>query len=227
MCRSIAPFLYAWVWSDRIGHQAILLGAYFSIARKVAHRWKRKTQEPYEDLEQVAAIGLLKAIDRFEHELQFAFTSYAVPIISGEIHHYIRDKAGSIRVPRSITKMQTIVEKTRKNLILKGRVLSRYEVAIGLGYSADEAQQLDLMHSAMSPDSIHVKFDRMNTIETDETLYKEIRAAVRRLSNTHREKIEQGFFQNQPTDREPITIDQSYHEAIEQLRKLLEGSDAI
>ena len=58
--------------------------------------------EPLEDLEQVGALGLVKAIERFDPDRGFAFTSFAVPTILGEIKRSIRDTAWSAHVPRAM-----------------------------------------------------------------------------------------------------------------------------
>jgi RNA polymerase sigma factor (sigma-70 family) len=71
-----------------------------NLARKVAHAHSRKCWEPYEDLEQVATIGLIKAADNFNPDLG-AFSSYAIPKIDGEIKHYLRDKS-LLKIPRSL-----------------------------------------------------------------------------------------------------------------------------
>lgn len=71
-----------------------------NLARKVAHTHSRKCWEPYEDLEQVAVIGLIKAADNFNPNLG-AFSSYAIPKIDGEIKHYLRDKS-LLKIPRNL-----------------------------------------------------------------------------------------------------------------------------
>ena len=71
------------------------------LVRKLALRYVR-AGEPLEDLEQVGSLGLVKAIDRFDPERGFAFTSFAVPTILGEIKRSIRDTAWSAHVPRAM-----------------------------------------------------------------------------------------------------------------------------
>ncbi len=69
------------------------------LARSLARRYDRSS-EPYEDLLQVAALGLLKALDRFDPGRGPAFASFAVPTILGEMRRYFRDSAWSLHVPR-------------------------------------------------------------------------------------------------------------------------------
>jgi RNA polymerase sigma-B factor len=69
------------------------------LARSLARRYNRSS-EPFEDLLQVASLGLLKAIDRFEPARGHSFPSFAVPTILGEIRRYFRDCGWSVHVPR-------------------------------------------------------------------------------------------------------------------------------
>src|SRR4051795_5753607 len=71
------------------------------LVRKLALRYARGS-EPLDDLEQVASLGLIKALDRFDPERGFAFTSFAVPTILGELKRSFRDTAWSAHVPRSV-----------------------------------------------------------------------------------------------------------------------------
>jgi len=70
----------------------------FPAARRQLARRYQRPEEPFDDLFQVACLGLVKAIDRFDLEREVAFSSYAVPTILGEIQRYFRDKTWSVRV---------------------------------------------------------------------------------------------------------------------------------
>ncbi len=71
------------------------------LARSVARRYHARG-EPLEDLTQVAMVGLLKAISRFEPDRGFAFTSYATPTMLGELKRYFRDSGWAVHVPRGV-----------------------------------------------------------------------------------------------------------------------------
>jgi RNA polymerase sigma-B factor len=70
------------------------------LVKKEAHRWSTKCSETYEDLMQVGCLGLLRAIERFNPEKGYAFSSFALPYIRGEIQHYLRDRGCSVKMPR-------------------------------------------------------------------------------------------------------------------------------
>src|SRR5918998_5040226 len=73
---------------------------FLPLARQLASRY-RHAGESQEDLVQVACVGLLKAVDRFEPERGSAFAKYAVPTMLGEIKRHFRDKGWSVHVPRA------------------------------------------------------------------------------------------------------------------------------
>ena len=76
-----------------------LVDQYMPLARSLARRYDRSS-EPYEDLLQVAALGLLKALDRFDPSRGPSFASFAIPTILGEMRRYFRDSGWSLHVPR-------------------------------------------------------------------------------------------------------------------------------
>ena len=78
-----------------------LIERYLPLARSLARRYDRRG-ESYDDLVQVASLGLVKAIDRFESERGLSFSSYAVPTMLGELRRYFRDSRWALHVPREM-----------------------------------------------------------------------------------------------------------------------------
>ena len=70
------------------------------LVRREAHHWLHRSTESFEDLMQVGSLGLIRAIERFDMTKGYAFSSFAIPYIRGEIQHYLRDKGCSMRIPR-------------------------------------------------------------------------------------------------------------------------------
>ncbi len=95
------------------------------LARKFAGRG-----EPVDDLVQVASVGLIKAVDRFDLDRQIEFSTYATPNILGEIKRYFRDKGWAMRVPRGLQELrQSAKEVIRDETVRTGRSPSLQELA--------------------------------------------------------------------------------------------------
>lgn len=97
-----------------------LLKAYLPVANRMARRYAG-VSEPFDDLLQVASLGLLNAIDRFDPARGTPFIGFAKPTILGELKRYFRDRVWTVRVPRSIHDMMAKVEKATEKLELELR----------------------------------------------------------------------------------------------------------
>ncbi len=78
-----------------------LITNFSPLSRRLARRY-RNTSEPWEDLCQVAQLGLVKAVDGFDPDRGFPFASYAIPTILGELRRHFRSASWAVRVPRSV-----------------------------------------------------------------------------------------------------------------------------
>ncbi len=106
-----------------------LVEHFLPLARKLARRY-RGAHEPLDDLVQVASLGLVKAIDRYDPERGIAFSSFAVPTILGELKRYFRDVGWSVRLPRGTQELAIKVEQIQRRLTAQtGRVPTFSEIA--------------------------------------------------------------------------------------------------
>jgi RNA polymerase sigma-B factor len=120
---------------------------YLPLARSLAARYRR-SGEPIEDLEQVAYIGLLNAVDRFDPGRGIAFSSFAVPTILGELRRYFRDRTWAMRVPRKLQELSLRIERARDELTSAlGRQPTISELADRL--RADEESVLQALELAV------------------------------------------------------------------------------
>lgn len=109
------------------------------LVRRVAHQLSRQSAEPYEDLEQVGFLGLIRAIERFDPKQGKAFSSFAIPYIRGEMLHYLRDKSSTLRIPRRWQELYSKGKSLSKQLTRElGRSPNAQEMARALNISVAE-----------------------------------------------------------------------------------------
>jgi RNA polymerase sigma-B factor len=92
-----------------------LMRRFLPLARNLASRYRRG-DEPLEDLVQVANLGLLGAVDRFDPDRGTSFLSYAIPTVLGELRRYFRDTGWAVRVPRGAQELAIRVEQTSQEM---------------------------------------------------------------------------------------------------------------
>ena len=121
------------------------------LVRREAHRWLHSSGESFDDLMQVGSLGLIRAIERFDMQKGFAFSSFAIPYIRGEIQHYLRDKGTAVRIPRRWQTLQNQSAKAIRNLQENlNRKPSDQEVADELEITVEEWQQVRIASSNRS-----------------------------------------------------------------------------
>ena len=129
-----------------------MIERYLPLARRLARRYQR-ANEPLEDLMQVAAIGLVKAVDRFDPDRGTAFSSYAVPTILGELKRYFRDSAWAVHVPRGMQERVIAMNHEVARLSLTGgRSPSVSDIAAALSIPSEEV--LEAMEAATAYDAV-------------------------------------------------------------------------
>jgi RNA polymerase sigma-B factor len=123
--------------SVRVRNQLVQLNA--GLVRKIAHRVSHQCAEPYEDLEQIGYLGLIRAIERFNPSQGCAFSSFAVPYIRGEMLHFLRDRSGTVKIPRRWQQLNKDGQKVREEFIEAfGRQPTDIEIADRLNVTVNE-----------------------------------------------------------------------------------------
>ena len=124
---------------------------FLPLVRMLAGRYQH-TSEPYDDLVQVGAIGLLKAIERFDVDRSIAFTSFAVPTISGEIKRHFRDRTWIVTVPRAAKEMIQRMPRAERALEARlGRSPTSQEMAELLGVRVEDVVDARMASQTRSP----------------------------------------------------------------------------
>jgi RNA polymerase sigma-B factor len=131
-----------------------LIERYLPLARSLARRYERRG-EPLDDLVQVASLGLVKAIDRFEPERGLSFSSYAVPTMLGELRRYFRDSGWALHVPREMQERVVTVNHAVERLSGKlGRSPSPQQVADELNLPVEDVLEAIAANAAYCTDSL-------------------------------------------------------------------------
>ena len=135
-----------------LGAREQLIERYMSLVRSLARRYAYRGEQ-LDDLVQIGAIGLIKAIDRFDLERGVELTTYATPNIIGEIKRHFRDKGWSVRVPRGLQELNVQVSKLIEQLTVQlGRSPTIPELAKAAG--VEEEQVLEALESGRAYSSV-------------------------------------------------------------------------
>jgi RNA polymerase sigma-B factor len=146
----------------------LLVERFLPLARQLARRYQRP-EEPFDDLFQVACLGLVKAIDRFDLSRDVAFSSYAVPTILGEIKRYFRDRTWSVRVPRDLQELALRVDRKVTELSTDLRRQPTVdEIAEAVGIEAE--QVLEALEAAGAYRATSLSLPRNGEDDGGETL---------------------------------------------------------
>ena len=223
------------------------------LVRKIAHRLSHQCAEPYEDLEQIGYLGLIRAIERFNPSHGCAFSSFAVPYIRGEILHFLRDRSGTVKIPRRWQELQKQGQRVREKLTKStGRQPSDREIAQELGVSLSEWQDIRISgqnRSLLSLDAtINLQSDspltlgdtlpdlHTQTLQNWEEDRHQLQAAMSQLEDKTRTAIEFVYYQDmsrkEVSERigvSPMTVTRRIQRGIQQMitqLQPLESADA-
>src|SRR2546422_8150558 len=157
-----------------------LIEQYMSLVRSLARRYSYRGEQ-LEDLVQIGAIGLIKAIDRFDLDRGVELTTYATPNIIGEIKRHFRDKGWSVRVPRGLQELNVQLSKLVEQLTVQ---LARSPTISELAKSAgvEEEEVLEALESGRAYSSLSLssgsgatddgeELDPLEAIGTEEHQY--------------------------------------------------------
>lgn len=145
-----------------------LVERFLPLARNLARRYAG-AREPFDDLLQVASLGLVKAIDRFDIDRGAAFSSFAVPTILGELKRYFRDLGWSVHVPRGAQEQALKVQEAQERLTTStGRPPTVNELAEYLEFSVEDV--LDALETAAAHHSASLDAPREDGEEESGTL---------------------------------------------------------
>jgi RNA polymerase sigma-B factor len=129
-----------------------LIEQYMSLVRSLARRYSYRGEQ-LDDLVQIGAIGLIKAIDRFDIQRGVELTTYATPNIIGEIKRHFRDKGWSVRVPRGLQELNVQLSKIIEELTVElGRSPTIPELA--KASNSDEEDVLEALESGRAYSSV-------------------------------------------------------------------------
>src|SRR6266516_3156706 len=157
-----------------------LIEQYMSLVRSLARRYSYRGEQ-LEDLVQIGAIGLIKAIDRFDIDRGVELTTYATPNIIGEIKRHFRDKGWSVRVPRGLQELNVQLSRLVEQLTVQ---LSRSPTIAELAKAAgvEEEEVLEALESGRAYSSLSLssgsggsedgeELDPLESIGTEEHQY--------------------------------------------------------
>jgi RNA polymerase sigma-B factor len=168
----LAGVLIAYAEADprsqrRIRLRDELVAGYLPVAHHIARRYANRG-EPLEDLEQVACLGLVGAVNRYQPGLGRSFLGYAIPTVTGEIRRHFRDRTWSMRVPRRLKELSLEVNKAVSAMTQHlGRAPKPSEIAAQLKLSLDdvlEALEAAQVYRADSLDQAAVRDDDAATV---------------------------------------------------------------
>jgi RNA polymerase sigma-B factor len=198
------------------------------LALKVAHRMSGQCAEPLEDLIQLARIGLLKAVERYNPDKGVAFSSFAVPYIQGEVQHFLRDHWGHVKIPRRSIELASKVRQVQRRMVALGRNVSEEKIAASLGVSKVRwqwTQQAVARKPLVSLDDVQLSEEETEDQQEHEELKQEVYKRLGKLPNPYRVCVVGRFFKQlsdeaiaRQQDTTPAQVQVWIEEGLQRLR---------
>jgi RNA polymerase sigma-B factor len=222
-----------------------LILSYSSLAAYLARKFANRG-EPIEDLTQVAHIGLLKAVDRFDPTRGIEFTTYATVTIVGEVKRHFRDKFWTVRVPRRLRELNNSLMKSVESLSQRlGRSPTIPEIAEETGVPFEEVVEAFELGRAYNPASLDAELaegdedhgtslmdylgeedQELIRLEDRHTLEDALRSLPERQHEILRLRYYEGMSQADIARKLGISqmhVSRIQREALKRLRELIEG----
>src|SRR5258708_11230946 len=237
----------SWQRDGDVAARDTLVERFMPLARSLARRYDRSS-EPFDDLVQVACLGLVKAVDRFDVQRGHAFASFAVPTILGELKRYFRDSGWAVHVPRGPQERALKVEEAQQRLTLRsGRAPTVSEIAEYLEMSIEDvlgALQAAQAYDALSldaprpsrdgdsetyGDSLGEEDDRFALIDADVTVAEALRHLPERERRVLKLRFVDDLTQTAIAKRVGVSqmqVSRLLRRALEQLREITDA-DAV
>lgn len=146
--------------------QNLIVVASMSFVKKIACGLARRSTDPVDDLIQVGALGLIKAIDLYNPEIGTKFKTYATYLITGEIRHYLRDKASMIKAPREIQELAYRINCVIKELTEDGQEPTSEKVAEAMSLPVNKINDIIEVDRRKST----ISLDQTFTFEDDDNI---------------------------------------------------------
>lgn len=226
-----------------------LVERHMGLAAHIANRFRRSGGSD-DDLRQVAMVGLVKAVDRFDPDYGAAFSAFAGRTIEGELKRYFRDRSWVVRVPRGAKELHLLVRRASEELAQRsGRSPSIDEIAVHLqvdrddvlrGLSATAAYNVGTLDGGGSGDDNEIGSDRQRLLAEEDDGYvatdnrELIGELLGRLPDREREIVRLRFFErkSQSEIAEMVGISQMHvsrllRRSFEQMRGWLEDAPGM
>lgn len=146
--------------------QNLIVVASMPFVKRIACGLARRSTDPVDDLIQVGAVGLIKSIDLYNPQIGTKFKTYATYLITGEIRHYLRDKASMIKAPREIQELAFRINCVIKQLTEDGMEPTSEQVAEAMSMPVNKINDIIEVDRRKST----ISLDQTITFEDDDTM---------------------------------------------------------